>query len=124
MTVIRKHICDRCGKEIPSGRGMTKVSIEDDRQYERYDLCENCADTIMTPLGVLLSGRYTPCRHCQPEHYGGVIKPLLDDERSYAVIEPESKQMYVAVFDGEFGDPVKREAYVNVKHCPMCGRRL
>lgn len=123
MSVISKYVCDRCGKEIPYGHNMTKVSL-DNEVYTTYDLCENCADTIMTPLGILISGRYTPCRYCQPEYYGGVTEPILNGEVDYASIEPESGQMYVVSFEGECDDPIAHEVYVNIRRCPMCGRKL
>ena len=129
------YTCDRCGKEIQSEDHYhiheydpTAYCLAYDHRNRYYDLCAECAEDARMHLPILTSGTVLCCPYCYSKG-GKAPKPIVDDEMVTATLMPGPGdeaigQLEVLRYNDETNLQDYTEVYIDIRRCPMCGRRL
>ena len=65
------------------------------------------------------------CEYCHPDEAGN-LKWLREEPDNWAYLEEfdDEWDIVTGIIARRYGNDCTSELYVNVKHCPMCGREL
>jgi hypothetical protein len=113
MTIIRTHVCDRCGKQKDitySDADTSKVNIHwtdmDEgltrQQYKNFTLCNECSQSVIKFIGTKPKMLHIPeeLRHIDPVYVGHDSHALAHESIFYCAREMTDK-LYEVQFKGE-----------------------